>query len=171
MLGTSIRLRRVFPAERPRVFAVPARPLRVDGAHRRARGGGPGRGRAQSAGVDLLIVPKGAVREIAPVLLPRTLLGVHLSASTTLGGAPDHKVLVGSASEAVGLGADLVSIQVNFGIPEEGAMLRDLGTAVDQCRSLGLPLLCMTYVKSPGEGLPRRSVTPAERPPTSAPIS
>ena len=89
-----------------------------------------------------------------PVLLPRTLLGVHLSASTTLGGAPDHKVLVGSASEAVGLGADLVSIQVNFGIPEEGAMLRDLGTAVDQCRSLGLPLLCMTYVKSPGGGTP-----------------
>ncbi len=28
-------------------------------------------------------------------------------------------------------------------------MLRDLGVAVDGCRSLGLPLLCMAYVKKP----------------------
>ncbi|HEV2165578.1 MAG TPA: hypothetical protein VGS23_01160 [Thermoplasmata archaeon] len=154
MLGASIRLRRIFPPERPRVFAVPLDHSvsmgPIDGLETAA----PVATELQRSGVDLLIVPKGAVREIAPVLRPQTLLGVHLSASTSLGGAPDHKVLVGTATEAVGLGADLVSIQVNFGIPEEGAMLRDLGVAVDQCRSMGLPLLCMTYVKSPGGGSP-----------------
>ena len=33
-------------------------------------------------------------------------------------------------------------------------MLRDLGVAVDQCRRLGLPLLCMAYVKKPNGGTP-----------------
>ncbi|MCI4358319.1 MAG: fructose-bisphosphate aldolase [Thermoplasmata archaeon] len=111
-------------------------------------------GELQSAGVNLLIVPKGAVRDVATALLPTTLLGVHLSASTSLGGAPDHKLLIGTPAEAAALGADLVSIQVNFGIAQEGAMLQDLGSVVDQCRSVGLPLLCMAYVKRSGGGTP-----------------
>ncbi|HKV89787.1 MAG TPA: hypothetical protein VJQ43_01145, partial [Thermoplasmata archaeon] len=99
------------------------------------------------SGVDLVVVGKGAVREVAPVLGPRTLLGVHLSASTALSPEADRKVLVGTASDAIALGADLASVQVNFGIAEEAEMLRDLGMASDQCRALGLPLLCMAYVK------------------------
>jgi DhnA family fructose-bisphosphate aldolase class Ia len=80
------------------------------------------------------------------------LLGVHVSASTGLGPDGDRKVLVGGAAEAVALGADLLSVQVNFGIREEGEMLAALGQAADQCRALGLPLLCMAYVKKPGGG-------------------
>jgi DhnA family fructose-bisphosphate aldolase class Ia len=104
----------------------------------------------QDAGADLFLVTKGAVRDVAPILRPPTLLGVHLSASTSLGPTSDHKVLVGTPAEAVGLGADVVSVQVNFGSSEEGAMLHDLGVVADGCRSLGLPLLCMAYVKKPG---------------------
>jgi len=103
----------------------------------------------QDAGADLLIVAKGAVREVGPVLRPPTLLGVHMSASTSLGSGGDRKVLVGTAAEAVALGADLMSVQVNFGTPDEGEMLRDLGVAADGCRAMGLPLLCMAYVKKP----------------------
>ncbi len=114
---------------------------------------GPVAATLQDAGVDLLIVTKGAVRDVANDLRPGTLLGVHVSASTSLGPTSNHKVLVGTPAEAVGLGADLLSVQVNFGTPEEGAMLQDLGTAVDGCRSLGLPLLCMAYVKKP-DGAP-----------------
>lgn len=33
-------------------------------------------------------------------------------------------------------------------------MLRDLGVAADQCRKLGLPLLCMSYVKKGSGGSP-----------------
>ncbi len=106
----------------------------------------------QDGGVDLLIVTKGAVREVAPILAPSTRLGIHVSASTTLGPTANRKVLVATASEAVSLGADLLSLQVNFGVPEEPDMLTDLGIASDQCRQLGLPLLCMAYVKKENGG-------------------
>jgi fructose-bisphosphate aldolase / 2-amino-3,7-dideoxy-D-threo-hept-6-ulosonate synthase len=108
----------------------------------------------EGGGVDLLIVTKGAVREVAPGLAPTTRLGIHVSASTSLGPTVNRKVLVGTAAEAVALGADVLSMQVNFGVPEESDMLTDLGVAVDQCRQLGLPLLCMAYVKKDGGGTP-----------------
>lgn len=103
----------------------------------------------QDAGVDLVIATRGAAGRIGEMLAPTCLLGLHVSVSTALSPTPDAKVLAGSASEAIALGADLLSVQVNFGTPEEGTMLRDLGVAADQCRALGLPLLCMAYVKRP----------------------
>ncbi|MFZ1023153.1 MAG: hypothetical protein WAN87_03360 [Thermoplasmata archaeon] len=147
MYGKQIRLKRLFPSDSRRLFSVPLDHAvsmgPIDGLEELA----PLAGELQKAEADLLIVTKGAVRELAPLLRPPTLLGIHVSASTSLGPSSDVKVLVGSAEEAVALGADLLSIQVNFGTPEEGAMLRDMGVAVDQCRALGLPLLCMAYVK------------------------
>jgi DhnA family fructose-bisphosphate aldolase class Ia len=154
MYGKSIRLRRLFPSPKRRLFSVPLdHPLSmgpIDGLEELA----PLAGDLQDGGVDLLIVTKGAVRELAPVLRPATMLGVHVSASTSLGPTSHHKRLVGTAAEAVGLGADLLSVQVNFGVPEEGDMLADLGTAADQCGQLGLPLLCMAYVKKSNGGTP-----------------
>lgn len=154
MHGTTIRLRRIFPPERPRIFAVPLDHAVSMGPIEGLESTSAVAEELERSGVNLLIVPKGAVRDVAPTLRPTTLLAVHLSASTTLGETPDLKVLTGTPTEAVGLGADLVSVQVNFGIPGEGEMLRDLGIAVDQCRALGLPLLVMAYVKRPGGGTP-----------------
>ena len=154
MYGKTVRLKRLFPDPAHRLFSVPLdHPVSmgpIDGLEELA----PLARELQDGGADLLIVTKGAVRELVPVLDPTTLLGIHLSASTTLGSTSDRKVLVGTAEEAVGLGADLLSVQVNFGIPEEPEMLRDLGLAADACRALGLPLLCMAYVKKRGGGTP-----------------
>ena len=154
MYGKAVRLKRIFPDARHRLFSVPLdHPVSmgpIDGLEELA----PLAAGLQEGGADLLIVTKGAVRELVPVLAPTTLLGIHVSASTSLGTTSNRKVLVGTAEEAVGLGADLLSVQVNFGIPEEPEMLRDLGTAVDECRRLGLPLLCMAYVKKPNGGTP-----------------
>jgi fructose-bisphosphate aldolase / 2-amino-3,7-dideoxy-D-threo-hept-6-ulosonate synthase len=154
MYGKEIRLKRLFPDPRRRLFSVPLdHPVSmgpIDGLEALA----PLAQELQDGGADLLIVTKGAVRELAPVLSPRTLVGVHVSASTSLGSTSNRKVLVGTAEEAVSLGADLLSVQVNFGIPEEPDMLRDLGVAADQCRRLGLPLLCMAYVKKANGGTP-----------------
>ncbi len=154
MYGKSIRLRRIFPTADRRLFSVPLDHALsmgpIDGLEALA----PLARELQEGGADLLIVTKGAVRELAPVLRPSTLMGIHVSASTSLGPSSNHKRLVGTAEEAVGLGADLLSVQVNFGVPEEGEMLSDLGVAVDQCRSLGLPLLCMAYVKKANGGTP-----------------
>jgi len=154
MYGKSIRLKRVFPRADRHLFSVPLDHSvsmgPIDGLEELS----PLARDLQEGGVDLLIVTKGAVRELAPVLAPSTLVGVHVSASTSLGSTSNLKVLVGTAEEAVSLGADLLSVQVNFGIPEEPDMLRDLGVAADQCRQLGLPLLCMAYVKKGSGGTP-----------------
>lgn len=149
MYGKELRLRRLFPGGSRRLFSVPLDHSvsmgPIDGLEATA----PLVEELQTAGVDLFIVTKGAVRDVVPVLRPPSLLGVHLSASTALGPASNRKVLVGTAMEAAALGADLVSVQVNFGIPDEGDMLSDFGTIVDQARAVGLPLLCMAYVKKP----------------------
>ncbi|MGA7860758.1 MAG: 2-amino-3,7-dideoxy-D-threo-hept-6-ulosonate synthase [Thermoplasmata archaeon] len=153
MYGKQLRLKRIFPGDR-RLFSVP-----LD--HSVSMGPIDGLedmpalvAELERAGVDLVIVTKGAVRGLVPVLTPHTLLGIHISASTSLNPNSNRKVLAGSAEEAIALGADLLSVQVNFGIPEEGEMLRDLGIAADQCRTVGLPLLCMAYVKKPNGGTP-----------------
>ncbi len=154
MYGKSIRLKRLFPTPERKLFSVPLDHALsmgpIDGLEELA----PLARELEEGGADLLIVTKGAVRELAPVLTPRTLLGVHVSASTSLGPTSHHKRLVGTAEEAVALGADVLSVQVNFGVAEEGDMLTDLGTAADQCRALGLPLLCMAYVKKANGGTP-----------------
>jgi DhnA family fructose-bisphosphate aldolase class Ia len=154
MYGKTIRLRRLFPTPERRLFSVPLDHAFSMGPIEGLEELAPLARELQDGGADLLIVHKGAVREIAPLLRPPTLLGIHVSASTSLGGTADHKRLVGTAEEAVSLGADLLSVQVNFGVREEGDMLTDLGTAVDQCRQLGLPLLCMAYVKKKDGGSP-----------------
>jgi DhnA family fructose-bisphosphate aldolase class Ia len=153
MYGKQLRLKRIFPGNR-RLFSVPLDHSvsmgPIDGLEDT-----PGLVTSlQEAGVDMVIVTKGAVRGLVPVLAPRTLLGIHISASTSLNPSANRKVLAGTAEEAGSLGADLLSVQVNFGIPEEGDMIHDLGVAADQCRAVGLPLLCMAYVKKPGGGTP-----------------
>jgi DhnA family fructose-bisphosphate aldolase class Ia len=154
MYGKSIRLKRLFPNAERKLFSVPLDHALsmgpIDGLEELA----PLAGELQSGGADLLIVTKGAVREVAPILRPPTMLGIHVSASTSLGPSSNHKRLVGTAEEAVALGADVLSVQVNFGVAEEGNMISDLGIAADQCRALGLPLLCMAYVKKPNGGTP-----------------
>ncbi len=154
MNGTEIRMRRLFPNAQRKLFSVPLDHSvsmgPIDGLERLA----PLAVELQDGGVDLLVVTKGAVRDVAPILRPDVRLGVHVSASTSLGSTSNRKVLVGTAEEAVGLGADLLSVQVNFGVPEEPEMLRDLGLAADQCRRLGLPLMCMAYVKKANGGSP-----------------
>jgi fructose-bisphosphate aldolase / 2-amino-3,7-dideoxy-D-threo-hept-6-ulosonate synthase len=154
MYGKAIRLKRLFPSADRRLFSIPLDHAvsmgPIDGLEELA----PLASELQDGGADLLIVTKGAVREVAPVLEPGTMLGVHVSASTSLGSTSNLKVLVGTAGEAASLGADVLSVQVNFGIPEEPAMLRDLGIVADECRSIGLPLLCMAYVKKEGGGSP-----------------
>jgi DhnA family fructose-bisphosphate aldolase class Ia len=153
MYGKQLRLKRIFPGDR-RLFSVP-----LD--HSVSMGPIDGLedtpalvAELERAGVDLVIVTKGSVRSLVPVLTPQTLLGIHVSASTSLNPNSNRKVLAGSAEEAIAFGADLLSVQVNFGIPEEGEMLRDLGVAADQCRAVGLPLLCMAYVKKSDGGTP-----------------
>ena len=70
---------------------------------------------------------------------------IHLSASTSLGPDPNHKVQCCTVKEAVRLGADAVSIHVNIGAEDEAEMLKDMGEVSRECYKWGMPLLAMMY--------------------------
>jgi predicted phospho-2-dehydro-3-deoxyheptonate aldolase len=98
-----------------------------------------------SGGADAAVVHKGAAafghrgygRDLGLI--------VHLSASTALGPDPNDKVLVATVEEALKLGADGVSVQVNVGAENEGRMLSTLGEVSRTCQEWGMPLLAMMY--------------------------
>ncbi|MBC9783750.1 class I fructose-bisphosphate aldolase family protein [Heliobacterium chlorum] len=102
-------------------------------------------------GADAVIVHKGLVKTIAPVLANKSELIIHLSASTTLSPEPNRKSLISSVEQALRLGATGVSVQVNLGTPSENEMLFHLGMVAEQCDLWGLPLLAMMYVRDGSE--------------------
>jgi fructose-bisphosphate aldolase/2-amino-3,7-dideoxy-D-threo-hept-6-ulosonate synthase len=74
---------------------------------------------------------------------------IHLSASTSLGPDPNHKVLVTEVEDALRVGADAVSIHINVGADCEPEMLRDLGRVARTCDQWGMPLVAMMYPRGP----------------------
>ncbi|CCH29458.1 2-amino-3,7-dideoxy-D-threo-hept-6-ulosonate synthase [Actinosynnema sp. NPDC047251] len=104
---------------------------------------------AVEGGADAVVVHKGRVATLDPALLRACSLIVHLSASTAHGPDPDAKVLVGDVEEAIQLGADAVSVQVNIGSATESRQLADLGAVADACRRWNVPLLAMVYPRGP----------------------
>jgi class I fructose-bisphosphate aldolase len=70
---------------------------------------------------------------------------IHMSASTSLAYKPNSKTLVCTVEEAMKLGADAVSIQVNIGNGSEKEMLNDFGMVGYVAREWGMPLLAMIY--------------------------
>lgn len=74
---------------------------------------------------------------------------LHLSASTNMGDTNNSKVLVAGVSEALKMGADAISMHINFGAETEPEMLRDLGSLSRECEEWGMPLLVMAYPRGP----------------------
>ncbi|MCJ7445288.1 MAG: 2-amino-3,7-dideoxy-D-threo-hept-6-ulosonate synthase [Methanotrichaceae archaeon] len=70
---------------------------------------------------------------------------IHLSASTSLGPDPNHKVIVTKVEDAIRIGADAVSIHINVGAEDEAEMLKDLGQTARNCDLWGIPLIAMMY--------------------------
>lgn len=163
MSGKELRLRRLFPRPGARLFAVPLDHSLTMGPIKGLTHLGPVVEALQEGGVRAFIVHKGAVRSINHSLRPSTLLGIHLSASTNLGPEPGRKHRSGTVAEAVRLGADFVSVQVNFGDPSEGSMLEDLGATSEEAHALGMPLLCMAYVRKKGSEYDAESLAHACR--------
>ena len=97
----------------------------------------------EKAGLTCVLVNKGIIKT-----LPRAIdigLIVHLSGSTSIGPAPNRKVLMGSVEEALRLGADAVSVHINIGAKEEPEMLYNLGMISDKCDEWNIPLIAMMY--------------------------
>ena len=96
-----------------------------------------------SAGLTCVLVNKGIIKT-----MPSTLdigLIAHFSGSTSVGPAPNRKMLMGSVEEALRLGADAVSLHINIGAKEEPEMLQKLGMISDKCTEWSVPLVAMMY--------------------------
>ncbi|WP_246258171.1 2-amino-3,7-dideoxy-D-threo-hept-6-ulosonate synthase [Amycolatopsis anabasis] len=100
-------------------------------------------------GADAVVLHKGRARTIAPEILRRCALIVHLSAGTVHAQDTGAKVLVGEVEEAVRLGADAVSVHVNIGSDTEHRQLADLGAVAASCDAWNMPLLAMIYPRGP----------------------
>jgi class I fructose-bisphosphate aldolase len=99
-----------------------------------------------NGGVDAVLVHKGIAKRVDTL---GSGLIVHVSASTNLGSKSNLKVGVCTVEEAISLGADAVSTQINVGSDEEDIMLEHLGSLSKQCDSFGMPLLSMMYPRGP----------------------
>ena len=96
-----------------------------------------------SAGLTCVLVNKGIIKSLPRP--PNIGLIAHFSASTSIGPAPNRKILMGSVEEAIRLGADAVSLHINIGSKEEPEMLQKLGMMSDKCDEWSLPLVAMMY--------------------------
>lgn len=146
MYGKSIRLNRLFDRQSKKLFSVPidhgvtlgpiegiTNPLRV-------------LRELNEGGCDAVVLHKGVLKlasRHSNLCAMKYIL--HLSASTNHRTDAYGKALVSSVDEAVGLGADAVSVHVNIGSEHEGHMLKDLGAVSARCVQCGLPLLAMMY--------------------------
>ena len=94
-------------------------------------------------GATAFLVQKGIIKSLKrPV--PIGMI-IQLSASTSLGMAPNRKVLIGSGLESLRLGVDAISIHVNIGGKEEPEMLQQLGMIADECDAYSVPFIAMMY--------------------------
>jgi DhnA family fructose-bisphosphate aldolase class Ia len=103
-------------------------------------------------GADAIVVHKGAlrvlVRDREPALLDRLGVIVHLSGATSMSPRPVRKIPVCDVDEALELGADGVSVHVNFGCSDEGEMVRHMARVAHRAERHGVPLLVMAYVRN-----------------------
>lgn len=97
-----------------------------------------------------VILHKGMAERLGGV--PGCGMMLHLNGSMSIDANPDVKVMLTSVDAAIRLGADAVSIQVNFNRECASHNLRMLGAVVDDAHHLGLPVLAMVYDKLDAAG-------------------
>jgi len=147
MIGKQIRLERIMNRNSGRTIIVP-----LD--HGITMGPIPGLidmpgtiDRIVNGGANAILLHKGIVTAGHRRSGKDIGLIIHLSASTSLSPDPNAKVLVCTVEEAVRLGADAVSIQINLGAETDTDMLKAMGRVERSCRDWGMPLLAMIYAR------------------------
>jgi len=151
----SVRLRRLYRHGDRRLLVVPMDHSVTDGSI--SGGARLDRlvGQLADAGVDAVVLHKGALRHLDSGRFADMSLIVHLSASTVRAPDPDAKYLVSSVEESLRLGADAVSVHVNLGSDQEARQLQDLSTVADACDRWNMPLMAMMYPRGPKISDPR----------------
>lgn len=99
--------------------------------------------------IDAIILNYGALKNIDISSLGdcRTPLIVHLTGSDLTQGGLEKEVIY-SPIDAIKIGADAVSVQVNFGVNTEKDQIKQVAKVIKHADDLGLPVLLMMYDKS-----------------------
>lgn len=101
-------------------------------------------------GITGVIAHKGMVERLGGRDLLRGLgVIIHLNGMTSIAPRPDRKERLTSVDAALRLGADAVSLQLNFDGANDAHNLTQLGGVVDEAQRHGLPVLTMLYDKVP----------------------
>lgn len=104
----------------------------------------------QQPGINGVVVHKGLAERLADRgLLHGRGLMIHLNGMHGMAADADRKERLTSVRAAVRLGADAVSLQLNFDGTNDAHNLTQLGAVVDEAQSFGLPVLTMLYDKTP----------------------
>lgn len=147
MIGILRKLKRFFPAPDGRAVI-----LSLD--HGASEGMLPGLTHLptllehiKTRNVQGVVLNKGYARSHALSLNSDMPLVLQLSAGTRHGLPTWNKALVCSIPEALRLGADAVSIQINIGNELEDRMLSDFGSVTEEAHQLGLPVMAVIYAK------------------------
>jgi DhnA family fructose-bisphosphate aldolase class Ia len=106
--------------------------------------------------VNGFIMHKGAILRCGHLIGNHQSIVLHLNASSDLSAACDLKIMVADLEDAIRVGADGVSVHVNFGALNDSRMLGDLGKISSDCLKSGMPLLVMAYAR--GNHLNERSI-------------
>jgi len=97
-----------------------------------------------------ILAHKGMVERLGSRGLLRGVgIMVHLNGMTSISTGPDQKERLTSVETALRLGADAVSLQLNFDGTNDAHNLMQLGAVVDEAQLHGLPVLTMLYDKVP----------------------
>jgi class I fructose-bisphosphate aldolase len=112
-----------------------------------------------SPSINGVIGHKGMIARLGEAgLLTGLGVMVHLNGMTSIALQPDTKEFVTTVEAAVRLGADGVSLQVNFRPDNHDHNLTGLGRIVDEADRFGLPVLAMVYPAGPIDDAPGRAL-------------
>jgi fructose-bisphosphate aldolase/2-amino-3,7-dideoxy-D-threo-hept-6-ulosonate synthase len=145
MVGKQIRMQRIMDRNTGRTVIIPMDHGVTVGPIKGLENMKDTINKIAEGGTNAIVLHKGMVRVGHRSGGRDVGLIIHLSASTSVGPDPNHKVIVCSVKEALKLGADAVSIHVNVGADDEADMLRDMGEVAKDCNKWGMPLLAMMY--------------------------
>jgi class I fructose-bisphosphate aldolase len=152
-LGRTLRMRRILFPDSQRGLIVP-----LD--HGLTMGPIPGmqsiddlHGWIGSSAISAVLGHKGMIERLIARNMLHSCTGVilHLNGMANLAPSPDTKIMVAGIDTALQLGADAVSIQLNFSATNFEHNLALLGRTTDAAHAAGLPILVMLYdkVKTP----------------------
>lgn len=149
MIGKKIRLERIIDRNSGRTVIVPMDHGVTVGPIEGLADMRTAVSKIVSGGANAILMHKGIVQAGHRGTGRDVGLIIHLSGGTSMSPDPNAKELICTVEEAIKLGADAVSIQINLGAETDKEMLGQLGFVSERCLQWQMPLVAMMYTRGP----------------------